>query len=231
MRPLVLIAATVFVISCGTALTGFCASKGPSLVVDSRSFDFGSVPSDFRIIHIYKIKNGGNETLHITKLEPNCDCTTASIKDTLIKPGDSTDLRLVFVTRDYYGTTNKKLAIRSNDTEKPVYEIEYISNIDYFHKLHTSDPKYLTFLQGQQDKSIKLINGSNEPVSFVLYKEPDTIFTVDRISGKINYEGNEILNIAINKNLRPGTFYTNFTVVYNTEPPLRLTIPIKVVRF
>ncbi|SYZ73498.1 exported hypothetical protein [Candidatus Zixiibacteriota bacterium] len=231
MRLLVKTATTFAILFAFLTVPSPGQSRGPSLAIDSRSFDFGSVPSDFRIIHIYKVRNTGDETLHISKLEPNCDCTSASIADTLIPPGGSSDLRLTFVTRDYYGTTSKKLAIRSNDAQNPVFEIEYLANIDYFHKLHTSDPKYLTFLQGQFDKPVKLINGASESIGYTLYKEPDTIFTIDRESGKINADGSEILNIAVNKNLRPGTFYTNFTVTYDTNPPLRLTIPVKVVRF
>jgi len=212
--------------------TGWGAgAKGPSLAVEEVNWDFGSVPSDFRLIHYYKIKNTGNDILHVTRLNANCDCTSALIKDSLLAPGDSSDIRMVFHTRDYYGTTNRKLTIISNDPDKPAFDLDYSANIDFFHKLHTSDPKYLTFLQGQNMKAVKLINQSEDDIDYILEKEPDSIFTVDKTSGNIEAGEFEMVNVTIKDNLRKGTFYSNFTVTYNTEPKLRLSIPVKVVRY
>jgi Protein of unknown function (DUF1573) len=212
--------------------TGWGAGiKGPSLTVERVDWDFGSVPSDFRLIHYYKIKNTGNDILHVTRLNANCDCTSAQIKDSLVAPGDSTNIRMVFNTREYYGTTNRKLTIISNDPSKPAFDVDYSANIDFFHKLHTSDPKYLTFLQGQNMKPVKLINNSGDEIDYILEKEPDSIFTVDKTSGSIGAGKYETVNVTIKDNLRKGTFYSNFTVTYNTEPKLRLSIPVKVVRY
>jgi hypothetical protein len=89
----------------------------------------------------------------------------------------------------------------------------------------------LTFLQGQNMKAVKLINQSEDDIDYILEKEPDSIFTVDKTSGNIEAGEFEMVNVTIKDNLRKGTFYSNFTVTYNTEPKLRLSIPVKVVRY
>jgi hypothetical protein len=213
-------------------LTGLTAGlKNPAIALENKFYDFGSVPSDFKIYHLYKIKNTGQNDLYITKLQANCDCTTASIKDSIIHPGDSSQIKIVFLTRDYYGTTNRKVSVFTNVPEKPLVDLDYSANIDVFHKLHTSEPKYLSFIPGRDIKDLLLINNSGQAVDYTIEKEPDSVFSVDEMSGQIPAKANEKIQVAINKNLPKGTYFSNFTVVYNTSPALRLTIPVKVTRF
>jgi|WetSurMetagenome_2_1015567.scaffolds.fasta_scaffold146324_2 hypothetical protein len=205
--------------------------SGPSLIIDNKSFDFGSVPSDFKLIHSFKIRNAGTEPLKIGSILTNCDCTTASSLDSIIAPGDSSQIKMFFHTREYYGTTNRTISIESNDPQKPVCEIEYSANIDYFHKLHTSDPKYLIFLPGQGPKDIKLINQSDKRVEYILESEHDSVFILSKLSGEIKASNADIIKVTVNDKLKKGTYYSNFTVTYNTSPALRLTVPVKVVKY
>lgn len=214
--------------------TGFLYSanvRKSALVFDSESWDFGSVPVDFKITHSYKFKNNGEGDLHITKVDPTCDCTSASAKDTLIRPGDSSEIKVVFHTRDFYGQTSKKVFVYSDDPENPTTELDYTANIEFFHKLHTSDPKYLTFLQGQNAKDVKLINNSDDRVGYVIQKETDTLFSISKIDGSLSGGQSELINVKIRDSLSKGTYFTNFTVTYDTNPKLRLTIPVKIVRW
>jgi hypothetical protein len=151
--------------------------------------------------------------------------------DSVIPPGDSSKIQMSFHTREYYGTTNRTIAINSNDPQKPVCEVEYSANIDFFHKLHTCDPKYLIFLPGQEPKEIKLVNQSEGSVEYNIETENDSVFFIDKMAGKIKSSGADIIKVAVNGNLKKGTYYSNFTVTYNTTPALRLSVPVKVVRY
>jgi len=228
--PLMIIS-ILFIFSVGAASVDSANIKKSALVFDSKSWDFGSVPVDFKIAHSYKFKNTGEGDLHITKVDPNCDCTSVSARDTLIQPGDSSEIKVVFHTREFYGMTNKRVFIYADDPENPITELDYTANVEFFHKLHTSEPKYLTFLQVQNAKDVKLINNSDNRVGYVIQKEPDTLFSISKLQGSLSGEQFELINVKIKDNLSKGTYFTNFTVTYDTNPKLRLTIPVKIVRW
>jgi hypothetical protein len=205
--------------------------RKPAISFDELKWDFGSTPHDFKIYHSYSFKNTGDAPLKITKLDPNCDCTTISAKDTIIQPGNASEIKIFFHTRDFYGMTTKRAYVHTNDPDRPIVELDYVANIEYFHKLHTSDPKYLTFLQGQEAKEVKLINQSGDRVEYVIEKEPDSVFTLDKYQGSIRGNTVEPINVRVKDSLAKGTYFSNFTVTYDTKPQLRLTIPVKVVRW
>ena len=140
-------------------------------------------------------------------------------------------IRVVFHTREFYGQTNKRVFVYTDDPDNPVVELDYVANVEFFHKLHTSDPKYLTFLQGQNAKDIKLINQSEDRVGYIIDREPDTLFSLSKLQGTLPGEQVELVNVKIKDNLLKGTYFTNFTVTYDTNPKLRLTIPVKIVRW
>jgi hypothetical protein len=203
----------------------------PSILFDHKFWDFGSAPVDLKIVHYYKFKNTGSEPLKIIKINPNCDCTSVSAKDTLIPPHDSSEIKIVFHTKEFYGTTTKKATIYTNDPDNPQIDLEYSANIEFFHRLHTSEPKYLVFLQGQNSKDVRLINLSDDDVPYTIMKEPNDMFSLNKYEGEISDKENEIITVTIREGINKGTYFTNFTVIYATKPELRLTIPVKVVRW
>jgi hypothetical protein len=225
-----LIAAIFFISICLTAAPLF-AESGGRVQVENNFWDFGSVPADFKLIHFFKIGNVGADNLRLQKIISNCDCTSAHVLDTLILPGENTSLKITYNTRDFYGKNVKNVVVETSDSLSPIIEFEYSANIEYFHKLHTIEPKYLTFLKDQERREIALVNRSNMPVDFIIEQEPDELFTLDKNSGTIPPNENNPLVINVRNGLPKGTYYSNFTVTYSTEPPLRLSVPVKIVRY
>lgn len=207
------------------------STKHASIFVESKSWDFGFVPIDYKVIHIYTIKNVGQSDLRISKLVPNCDCTMAIASDTLLPPDSSTQIKIIFHTRDYYGQTNRNVTVHSNDPEKPTITLEYLSNIGLFPKLYQVAPRSLFFLPGHEIKEIGLINKSEEDINYSLEMEPDSIFSIDRSKGKLKSGNRVILNVTPKENLPRGTYHSNFIVTYDSEPKARITVPVKIVRY
>jgi len=203
----------------------------PAISFNSMTWDFGSVPADFRIAHSFGFKNSGDADLRITKIYPNCDCTTAAAKDTIIHPGDSSRIKVIFHTREFYGITTKKLYVYTNDPGNEMIELEYTANVEFFHKLHTSDPKYMIFLQGQDSKELRLINQSEDKVAYAVEEEPGSFLSFDRMEGSLSAKTIDSIAVKVRDGISNGTYFTNFTVIYDTNPVLRLTIPVKIVRW
>lgn len=208
----------------------FAESSG-RVQVESNFWDFGSVPADFKLIHFFKIGNVGADDLRIRKIVSNCDCTSAHVLDTLIPPGVVTSLKIIYHTRDFYGKNVKNVVVETSDSVSPIIEFEYSANIEYFHKLHTVEPKYLTFLKNQEQRELALINRSDQAIDFAIEQEPDQLFTLDKISGTVQPNQSNPLIINVKSGLPKGTFYSNFAITYSTQPPLRLSVPVKIVRY
>jgi hypothetical protein len=225
-----LIAAMILISVFLTAVPLF-AESGGRVQVENNFWDFGSVPADFKLIHFFKIANVGADNLRLRKIISNCDCTSAHVLDTLILPGENTSLKITYNTRDFYGKNVKNVVVETSDSLSPIIEFEYSANIEYFHKLHTIEPKYLTFLKDQERREIALVNRSDMPVDFIIEQEPDELFTLDKNSGTIPPNENNPVVINVKNGLPKGTYYSNFAVTYSTEPPLRLSVPVKIVRY
>jgi len=197
----------------------------------SDSWDFGFVPMDYRLIHFFRIKNEGDSDLRISKLIANCDCTTAEAIDTLVPPDSSTEIKITFYTKDYYGQNTRNVTVHTNDPETPTVDLKYSSNIGIIPKLYKVEPRSLFFLRGHESKEIRLLNFSEDNIPYELFLESDSIFAVDRTEGKVNSGEAAILNITPLENLPRGTHYSSFIVSYGVEPEIRISVPVKIVRY
>jgi hypothetical protein len=200
--------------------------------VENSSWDFGFIPIDYKFIHIYKIKNLGDGNLHIKKLIPNCDCTIAIPSDTLIRPDSTIEIKIIFDTKNYYGQNNRVVTVHSDDPENPTIKLEYSSNIGLFPKQYKVAPISLFFLPGHKLKTAKLINFSDDDLEFSVETEPDSYFSVEKLSGEVKAKKEVSLSITPNENLPKGTYYSSFRVKFNIEPKaINITVPVKIVRY
>ena len=206
--------------------------KHGKIMVEDSTWDFGYVPIDYKLIHIYKIKNEGDGDLHITKMIPNCDCTIAISSDTLIKPDSAIDIKIVFDTKNYYGQNNRMVTVHSDDPENPIIDLEYSSNIGLFPKFFLVEPRSLFFLRGHASKTVKLSNLSDNDLEFTLETEPDSFFSLDKASGKLESKKDVTIEVIPSDNLNKGTFHSSFRVKFNAEPePVLIMVPVKIVRY
>lgn len=211
---------------------GWCGSENQAKVSPvTDTWDFGFVPMDYKLIHYYEIRNQGNSDLHIKKLVPNCDCTTVQAMDTLVPPDSSTGIKIVFYTRDYYGQNTRTVTVHCNDPENPTIEFGYSSNIGIIPKLYKVEPRSLFFLPGHKAKEMRLLNFSEDDIPFELLLEPDSIFSVNKTRGTVSSRKPFILNITPLESLPRGTHYSSFVVSYGLEPEVRISVPIKIVRY
>jgi hypothetical protein len=206
--------------------------KQSKISIENSTWDFGYVPLDYKLIHIYKVKNEGNANLHITKMIPNCDCTIAISSDTLIMPDSAIDIKIVFDTKNYYGQNNRMVTVHSDDPENPTINLEYASNIGIFPKFFQIEPRSLFFLKGHRSKTLKISNLSDDDMEFTLELEPDSFFSIDKVSGKLGSKKDMAIEVVPSDKLKRGTFHSSFRVKFHAEPkPIFITVPIKIVRY
>ncbi len=215
----------------GHDLSARNADAVPIITVDQPFWDYGNVPFDFNMVHFYRINNDGEAILKLKKVGSNCDCTTASAIDTLVAPGKSTLIRVDFWTTDFYGTNVRKISIESNDPESPLITLEYNSNIGEMPDHIKVEPEGLFYLPTVSEKTLKLINNSGDEINYTISLEADSLITTKKYEGVVPKKGTSDVVIRVNDDLPKGTRFTSFNIQFVGESALRMTVPIKIVRF
>jgi hypothetical protein len=98
--------------------------KGPRISVEPQSFDFGKAVQNKTLAKEFSIKNYGTEDLVIENVSTTCGCTAALLDSKVVKPGGTTPLRVTLETRSYSGKVERKILIRSNDSETKLLELK-----------------------------------------------------------------------------------------------------------
>ncbi|UCD94599.1 MAG: DUF1573 domain-containing protein [Candidatus Zixiibacteriota bacterium] len=203
----------------------------PSIELIDDSWDFGFIPSDYTVVHYYRIKNIGGSDLHIDQLTADCDCTSAYAARKVLPPDSTTEIKLIFETKGYYGANTRQVTIHSNDPEKPTVTIDYTSNIGVIPSQLRVGPKSLFFLPGHKPKELVLENLTDDDVEYSLTLESDSVVTISESSGKLKSGKSVSLLVAPKANLPRGTHYSSLAVTFISEIEVRQTVPLRIVRY
>ena len=94
-------------------------SPDPLVWTDVESFDFGNITPTQPVEHEFTVANKGGKDLNITNVRSTCGCTAAVVGHQLLKPGESTKLKVTFDPRGKSGPQQKPVIISSNDPKSP----------------------------------------------------------------------------------------------------------------
>jgi len=108
---------TVALLVCLTM--GITGAAAPRSSVDNPVYDFGEVLKGSLVIHTFALTNVGDETLTINRVRTSCGCTTTTLSNTSLAPGESVGLESVFDTWGYGGRVLKSIFVESNDPDTP----------------------------------------------------------------------------------------------------------------
>ncbi|MBI5218592.1 MAG: DUF1573 domain-containing protein [Bacteroidia bacterium] len=89
--------------------------NAPKIVFDDVNFDFGTIKQGAVAEHEYKFKNEGRGDLVIRKTKASCGCTAVNPPNTVIKPGESSAIKVSFNSSGKNGKQNKTVTVTTND--------------------------------------------------------------------------------------------------------------------
>lgn len=93
-------------------------TNAPKIEFNSKTFQFGEITEGQKVDYVFKIMNKGKRDLLIRSAKASCGCTAANPGSNLIKPGQSTDLKVSFDSQGKAGMQNKTVTVISNDPEQ-----------------------------------------------------------------------------------------------------------------
>ncbi|MFQ5454470.1 MAG: DUF1573 domain-containing protein [Candidatus Zixiibacteriota bacterium] len=213
-----------------SATSGFTE---PKIAITETTFDFGKTVQHAKVNHTFWIKSTGDDTLVITKVVPGCGCTKAPLMDSVLAPGDSTSLDIIFSTKSYRGYVSKRPYFETNISDEkaylkifaelipepenmmPISITPYKLDVSQFSEKPRRRAKFLIENKGDRDFDIKLIDGSDKYFDVSL---PKSVKAGETVEGMITVHKDAIKN----------EFEQSLTFeVSNNEELIRYSIPVK----
>lgn len=105
-------------------------NRTPVISWDATEFDFGDVPREQKVVHVFKISNRGERDLIIRRIETTCGCTAVIPETRVIRPGEAADLKVVFHTAGRQGKQLKTIRVTSNDFRQPNTILKIRANVE-----------------------------------------------------------------------------------------------------
>lgn len=93
-------------------------SPFPDIRFETTVHNFGQISQGAKAAFSYEFKNGGVDTLRITKVRKGCGCQSAKASRDVIPPGEKGTIDVVFTSRGYSGVVTKTVYVHSNDPEE-----------------------------------------------------------------------------------------------------------------
>ncbi len=198
------------------------------------TFDFGHVGIDFKVFHTYSLVNRSETPIKVTRVYVSCDCSSVTVLDSLINPGDTGLFRLTFSTKDYYGPTRKSFKVFTDHPELREVEYYYESIIGQWLDAIKPSPTSLFFLPPHRTMKVTIVNPVYDQITVSIEHQYDTTFDVTLLKDNAGKRDTLELEISPHPNLEKGTYSSNVTLRVDkgtADEPTILTIPIKIVRY
>ncbi|HBA86991.1 MAG TPA: hypothetical protein DCZ75_03090 [Geobacter sp.] len=97
------------------------ATAAPELSVGKGTYNFGTVTQGKKVTHVFTIKNGGDQPLQIKKLEAACGCTAVKPSTSVVQPGRSAEIEVIFDSSAFSGKVQKTVTMTTNAGKTPTY--------------------------------------------------------------------------------------------------------------
>lgn len=98
-----------------SGLSGEDSLNAPVIQFESTVFDFGIIKQSEKAEYTYKFSNIGNSDLIIRKVKASCGCTAIEPAETVIKPGKTSFIKVVFNGSSQKNQQNKTVIVITND--------------------------------------------------------------------------------------------------------------------
>lgn len=99
------------------------ATAAPELSVEKGTYNFGTINQGKKVQHVFTIKNSGDQPLQIKKLEAACGCTAVKPSTSMVQPGRTAQIDVVFDSAGFTGKVQKTVTITTNAGKNPTYTL------------------------------------------------------------------------------------------------------------
>jgi hypothetical protein len=194
-------------------------------------WDFGYVPKTGKVIHTYKIKNIGEDTLVIVKVRTTCGCTSVPLPKERLASGEIADLEVVFdPSKVTVEQTQKKVQVLSNDPNQPFAEVKFNAKIGKTNSLVKVTPACINFdtlsYGSGRTQNLTIENISGEKLSLMRTEGPGENIDLE-LTDRVLKPGESIkVEIKLKDNTPPGNLNASFTLDFECSKVARVSVPV-----
>lgn len=203
----------------------------PKMFLSHDTFEFGYVPQNSKISHVFWIKSVGEDSLKILTVKPGCGCTQAPIKKQELAVGDSTDLEIIFSTGQYLGSVTKSPSIQTNEgppARNIIFKCDVVRAPDSTYPIIIKPYRLSVSRAGTteiDEGKVSIANVSDQDLQVKVIDAPYDFFTV-AVPKMIKKGTSAELKIKVNKSALDKAFEKSVTLELGDIPKSRFTIPV-----
>ncbi|HEY6953099.1 MAG TPA: DUF1573 domain-containing protein [Bacteroidota bacterium] len=101
----------------------------PKLAIDKMTVDLGTIYNGATKTGTITLKNIGNQTLKILRVQPSCGCTTVRQPKSELQPNESDAVEVSFNSTLYHGPVEKYVNIETNDPTSQYVAVKLTATI------------------------------------------------------------------------------------------------------
>jgi hypothetical protein len=204
----------------------------PRLVIPETTFNFGYVPQNSKITHVFWLYSTGDDSLQILKVIPGCGCTQAPLEKSGLSAGDSTRLEVIFDTKHYTDNITKRPRIETNEGPPEKY-VEFNCTV-----LRRPDSTYPVIIKPykvdlsqfgekvRDQMKVTITNVTDKPIDISVVAWPAELLTATfpkTVGAGQSADG----MVKLNDNAIKKEFEKSITIQLTDDKSSRFTIPVK----
>jgi hypothetical protein len=117
---------TLIILLAVLAVTG--AAQPKLTIAGGNSFNLGTVYRGAVAVHRVELRNTGNATLTLGRVEVSCGCTGSIVSNGSIAAGDTGSILITFNSKNFVGPVHKSVTIHSN-AEPETSQLEFTATV------------------------------------------------------------------------------------------------------
>ena len=222
----------------GPSLSPESSKSQPKVVVDSERYEFGVMDDSARGSHDFLFTNEGTVPLRLSEGEKTCGCTLSKIEKTLVLPGESAKVKVVWTPKGRFGPFSEGVTITTNDPSWPQVGLTVAGRINTAVRAVPEELVFSHVTAGESTSgTVRLFGYLPEPLEITGYRlgksATSEIFQVDwtplsddEIAKEMDAKSGYLANVTVNPGLPPGPFRQ--TILFETNLQKHPTIDVPV---
>lgn len=195
------------------------------------SWNFGFVPIDYQLIYSFPLRNLGVDSLKMLKIESNCECTIPRFSTSVLAPGDSSSAIVAFHTRDLYGPQNRTVEVHTSDPKTSLRVFSFSAIVGGRPPEVDMRPRSIFSLPGQIVDTIIVLNYLPDSLDFKIVYQDTSLFELKLERWRVASGEYFRIPVLIKADLPKGEYFSTFTLEFASDPPVRMSTPLKIIRY
>jgi len=190
------------------------------------------IPRDATVTHHFALTNNHPETVTITDIVSDCDCTHVPKAPIAVPPGETYLLKVSFDTKTYFGETNRDIHLVTDYKPLPEMTVYFTSLAARRPNTVNISPPLTAFITGKNSQNFTIENLGDEKTVFRVLMDNDSIFTVSETNFTLKGKQKKELTVSpVWERIPSGSHYSCLVLEVSRKENFRVSIPIKVNKF